>query len=99
MPESNQGFLAKIKEKTAMLKLFFLTGAGDGSRTRVTSLENWNNSRYMTPAVNEIGFVFYYQRAVSYTLVYDTYIGHILQEFTKKSTACIVNLWIYSTVN
>ncbi len=25
-------------------------GAGDGSRTRVTSLENWDNSRYMTPA-------------------------------------------------
>lgn len=31
--------------------MFF--GAGDGSRTRVTSLENWNNSRYMTPASEE----------------------------------------------
>lgn len=53
----------------------------------------------MTPAVNEIGFVFYYQQAVLYAVVYDTDIGHILQEFTKKSTACIVNLWIYSTFN
>ncbi len=26
-------------------------GAGGGSRTRVASLENWNNGRYTTPAI------------------------------------------------
>lgn len=29
----------------------YLHGAGGGSRTHVTSLENWDNDRYMTPAV------------------------------------------------
>lgn len=27
-----------------------IVGAGGGNRTRVTSLENWDNSRYTTPA-------------------------------------------------
>lgn len=28
-----------------------MRGAGGGSRTPVTSLENWSNSRYTTPAL------------------------------------------------
>ena len=69
----------------------------------------------MTPArsvaKNKIYFVFYYRRAVAYTLVYapavsgwalyiniytrnsqTRFIGHILPEFTKKSTACILTI-------
>lgn len=55
------------------------------------------------PAKKLRELVFYYRRAVAYTVVYDTcnrpvYISHILPEFTKKSTACIMTT-IYTNLN
>ncbi len=45
----------------------FLLGAGEGSRTPVTSLENWDNSRYMTPAVSEKKKRFLFRAQGAYT--------------------------------
>ena len=89
------------------LRLALAARAGDGSRTRVTSLENWDNSRYMTPAMREVTrgnlltacelkwFILVISEwRVLYTLVYDTCKGVL-----RKSKIFLHSTRIYKKVN